>query len=68
MSIIKLVLLIGYIFQLCITKNIERIEFINKLEIPCLIEQRQTYEITFSSLENIPDYVQMSFSSVNNIR
>ena len=51
MSIIKLILLIGYIFQLCISKNIERIEFINKLEIPCLIKQRQTYEITFNSLE-----------------
>ena len=68
MSIIKLILLIGYIFQLCISKNIERIEFINKLEIPCLIKQRQTYEITFSSLENIPDYVQISFSSVNNFQ
>ena len=68
MSIIKTVFLIGCIFELCISKNIERIEFVNKLEIPCFIEQVQTYEITFNSLENIPDYVQMSFSSVNNIR
>ena len=33
MSIIKLILLIGYIFQLCISKNIERIEFINNVHI-----------------------------------
>ena len=68
MSIIKTVFLIGCIFQLCISKNIERIEFVNKLEIPCFIEQVQTYEITFNSLENIPDYVQISFSSANNIQ
>lgn len=68
MSILKLFFIIVYIFNLCISKNIQSIQFINKLEIPCFIKQGQTYEITFSSLDNIPDLVHISISSLNNLQ
>ena len=68
MICLKLFLIIGYILHLFNSKNIKSIQFLNKLKMPCFIKQEQTYEITFNSLDSIPDFVHISISSLNNIQ
>ena len=67
MSILKLIFIMVYTVQIYISKNIENIQFVNKLEKSFSIKQIKTYEITFNSMENIPDFIHISLSSKNNI-
>ena len=67
MKNIKLILLIELLFQLCISINLETIEYMNPIERKGQINQRKTYEIKFPS-ENIPDYLHLNLNSTNNIK
>ena len=67
MKNIKLILLIELLFQLCISINLETIEYMNPIERKGQINQRKTYEIKFPS-ENIPDSLHLNLNSTNNIK
>ena len=67
MQIIKIFLLIEFLFQFFVSSKIETIEYTNPIEITGVINQKKLYEVKFPS-ENIPNYLQINFNSTNNIR
>ena len=67
MQIIKIFLLIEFLFQFFVSSKIETIEYTNPIEITGVINQKKLYEVKFPS-ENIPNHLQINFNSTNNIR
>ncbi len=61
------ILLIEFILYSYTSMNIEVIKFKNNLEIPSMIKGLKTYEIKFDSLQEIPENLQISINSLNNI-
>ena len=69
MSIIKFILLISLIFHVSTSANLESIRFItNQKEKIFSINKRQSYQILFDSMNEMPDYIQVSLTSINNIK
>lgn len=67
MQMIKIFLMIEFLFQLFVSRKLETIEYINPIETNGVINHKQIYEVKFPS-ENIPNYLQINFNSTNNIR
>ena len=67
MPIIKFALIISFIFQTSKSLNIESIRLKNQKGKIFSINKRQSYLITFDSMKEMPDYIQVALTSVNNI-
>ena len=67
MSIIKFALIISFIFQTSKSLNIESIRLKNQKEKIFSINKRQSYQIIFDSMKEMPDYIQVVLTSLNNI-
>lgn len=68
MEILKLIISISCLFHIYLSIDIHKILFKNQIEIPLLINKRQTYEIIFENPKDIPDKIKISLNSLNNLK